>query len=226
MCCRVFPGREQTERQHAAITSSPNEAFSLLKRIGECYSKVILVLNTGGIVDLGFTEEIPSIKAILQFGQAGQEGGDALADVISGDVTPSGKLTDTWAYSYEDYPTARFPNKSENKRQVEYQENYVGYRYFSTFDIPVRYTFGYGLSYTDFSVKALNIALSGEEGDPQLTVTAEVKNSGQQYVGKEVVQVYVSSPQGRLAKEFRRLAGFVKTKELAPGEAQVITLSF
>lgn len=204
-----------------------DEEFSLLKRIGECYSKVILVLNTGGIVDLGFTEEIPSIKAILQFGQAGQEGGNALADVISGDVTPSGKLTDTWAYCYEDYPTARFPNRSENKRQVEYREGiYVGYRYFDTFDIPARYTFGYGLSYTDFSVKALNIALSGEEGDPQLTVTAEVKNSGQQYAGKEVVQVYVSCPQGRLAKEFRRLAGFVKTKELAPGEAQVITLSF
>ena len=89
----------------------------------------------------------------------------------------------------------------------------MGYRYFDTFDIPVR-LFGYGLSYTDFSVKALNIALSGEEGDPQLTVTAEVKNSGQQYVGKEVVQVYVSSPQGRLGKESRRsLAGFVKTKE-------------
>lgn len=205
-----------------------DEELSLLKRIGECYSKVILVLNTGGIVDLGFTEEIPSIKAILQFGQAGQEGGNALADVILGDVTPSGKLTDTWAYCYGDYPTARFPNKSENKRQVEYREGiYVGYRYFDTFEIPVRYSFGYGLSYTDFSVKALNIALSGqEEGDPKLTVTAEVKNSGQQYAGKEVVQVYVSCPQGRLAKEFRRLAGFVKTKELAPGEAQVVKLSF
>lgn len=205
-----------------------DEELSLLKRIGECYSKVILVLNTGGIVDLGFTEEIPSIKTILQFGQAGQEGGNALADVISGDVTPSGKLTDTWAYCYEDYPTARFPNKSENKRQVEYREGiYVGYRYFDTFEIPVRYSFGYGMSYTDFSMKALNIALSGqEEGDPKLTVTAEVKNSGQQYAGKEVVQVYVSCPQGRLAKEFRRLAGFVKTKELAPGEAQVVKLSF
>ena len=103
-----------------------DEEFSLLNDRGVLFQSHSGVKYRRDRQISGFTEEIPSIKAILQFGQAGQEGGNASADVISGDVTPSGKLTDTWAYSYEDYPTARFPNKSENKRQVEYREELCG----------------------------------------------------------------------------------------------------
>ena len=101
--------------------------LSLLKRIAGLYSQILLVLNIGGIVDLGFTEEIPEIKSILLFGQAGQEGGNAFADVISGKVIPSGKLTDTWTRNLNDYPVMQFPN--QNERRVEYREGiYVGYR--------------------------------------------------------------------------------------------------
>ena len=133
------------------------EELSLLKRIATFYSRILLVLNTGGIVDLGFTEKIPEIKSILLFGQAGQEGGNAFADVISGKTVPSGKLTDTWARNLGDYPVMQFPGFS--KRRVEYRENvYVGYRYFDTFQVPVRYSFGFGLSYTAFQIKVEEIS--------------------------------------------------------------------
>lgn len=100
----------------------------------EAYEKVILVVNTGGLIDLAFTDEFSNITAILQFVQAGQEGGNALADVISGKVTPSGKMTDTWALDYMDYPNAAyFSHKSGDVYREEYREGiYVGYRYFDT----------------------------------------------------------------------------------------------
>lgn len=198
--------------------------LSLLKRIAGLYSQILLVLNIGGIVDLGFTEEIPEIKSILLFGQAGQEGGNAFADVISGKVIPSGKLTDTWTRNLNDYPVMQFPN--QNERRVEYREGiYVGYRYFDTFQVPVRYSFGFGLSYTKFQITVENISLDErQERTPCLKIKAAVKNIGNSYKGKEVVQVYISCPQNRLEKEFRRLAAFEKTRELEPEETQTIEL--
>ena len=205
------------------------EEKALLTQVCESYQNVVLVINTGGLVDLGFTEEFPGIRSILQFMQAGQEGGSAFADVISGDVTPSGKMTDTWALTYEDYPNASFfSHNSGDVYKEEYKEGiYVGYRYFDTFDIPVRYCFGYGLSYTDFELHAGDVSVNGMgTSNPMVSVTVNVKNTGSVYSGKEVAQIYVSCPQGKLPKEYRRLAGFGKTSLLAPGESQDLKISF
>ncbi len=205
------------------------EEKALLLQICEAYKDVVLVINTGGLIDLAFTEDMPNIRAILQFMQAGQEGGNAFADVISGKVSPSGKMTDTWALTYGDYPNADFFSyKSGDVYREEYKEGiYVGYRYFDTFDVPVRYCFGFGLSYTEFAWKAGALKVSGMEMQkPEVSLEVEVTNTGSVYSGKEVMQVYASCPQGNLPKEFRRLAGFGKTKELKPSEAQNMKISF
>lgn len=205
------------------------EEKALLKQVCEAYKNVLLVINTGGLVDLGFVEEFLNIRSILQFMQAGQEGGNAFADVISGDVTPSGKMTDTWALKYEDYPNASFfSHNSGDVYKEEYKEGiYVGYRYFDTFDVPVLYGFGYGLSYTEFEMNAADVRVDGMGTEkPMVSVEVNVKNSGDTYAGKEVAQIYVSCPQGNLPKEYRRLAGFGKTDLLAPGEIQNLQISF
>lgn len=206
-----------------------DEEYALLKQIESAYANIILVLNTGGLIDLAFTEDFPTIRAIIQFVQAGQEGGNAFADVISGAVSPSGKMTDTWALTYSDYPNASFFSyKSGSVLKEEYKEGiYVGYRYFDTFDVPVRYCFGFGLSYTEFALKSGALTVTGmETGKPMVSLETEVTNTGSTYAGKEVVQVYASCPQTSLPKEFRRLAGFGKTNMLQPGESQNITVSF
>ena len=205
------------------------EEKALLTQVCESYKDVVLVINTGGLMDLAFADEFTNIRAIVQYVQAGQEGGNAFADVFTGEVTPSGKMTDTWAKTYNDYPGAEvFSYKSGNLMKEYYEEGiFVGYRYFDTFQIPVRYGFGYGLSYTDFAIAAGAVSVSAlGTMDPKVTVEVTVKNSGDTYAGKEVVQIYASCPQGKLVKEFRRLAGFGKTKLLAPGEEQQITITF
>ncbi len=202
---------------------------TLIRQVCAAYEQVILVVNTGGLMDLAFTEETGNIAAIIQFVQAGQEGGNALADVLCGDVTPSGKMADTWAFDYDDYPNASyFSFKSGDVCREEYKEGiYVGYRYFDTFDVPVRYCFGYGLSYTDFRMETKEISLKniGSE-QPMAQVEVTVKNTGDTYAGKEVAQVYVSCPQATLPKEYRRLAAFAKTDLLLPGETQRMKISF
>lgn len=232
------------------------EEKSLLAQVCRAYENIILVINTGGLIDLGFMDAFPKIRSVIQFMQAGQEGGNALADILSGKVTPSGKLTDTWALHYNDYPNASsFSFKSGDVYKEEYKEGiYVGYRYFDTFDIPVRYCFGYGMSYTDFSMEAVGIrtqnlcsgqicTASGKAADTTadtaaditadtatdttgITVEAQVTNTGSVNSGREVVQIYVSCPQGKLPKEYRRLAAFAKTNLLAPGSSQKLTISF
>ena len=181
------------------------EEKALLAQVCESYKDVVLVINTGGLMDLAF------------------------ADEFTGEVTPSGKMTDTWAKTYNDYPGAEvFSYKSGNLMKEYYEEGiFVGYRYFDTFQIPVRYGFGYGLSYTDFAITAGTVSVSDlGTMDPKVSVEVTVKNSGDTYAGKEVVQIYASCPQGKLVKEFRRLAGFGKTKLLAPGEEQQMTITF
>ena len=221
-------GENADRRDEAGDYYITEEERAQIAALCEAYEKVILVVNTGGLIDLAFTDEFPNITAVLQFVQAGQEGGNALTDVISGKVTPSGKLVDSWALDYMDYPNAAyFSHKSGDVYREEYREGiYVGYRYFDTFDVPVRYSFGYGLSYTEFDLKVTGISKQiSAQGKPTLSVSVDVINTGAAYPGKEVVQVYVSCPQGKLPKEFRRLATFGKTKLLAPGETQSLTLS-
>lgn len=185
---------------------------------------VVLILNVGAPVELtGILEETGNIRGILHICLPGQEGGRAVADVLLGRVAPGGRLTDTWAKHYEDYPSAAsYGYLNGNLQTEEYREGiYVGYRHFDSFDIEPLFPFGYGLSYTDFSVRFERLETTGK--GVQVTVT--VKNTGNVYEGREVLQVYVTPPQTELAKEYQRLAGFLKTRVLSPGEEQTLTLS-
>lgn len=205
------------------------EEKALLTQISAAYDSIILVINTGGLVDLSFADEFSNIRAILQFMQAGQEGGSAFADIVSGAVTPSGRLTDSWAYSYKDYPNARtFSHMNGNTDMEMYEEGiYVGYRYFDTFEVPVRYSFGYGLSYTDFEMEITGVSAVGTgTAKSGIAVVVAVKNTGDTYAGKEVIQIYASCPQNRMPKEFRRLVGFGKTGLLEPGGSQTMSITF
>ena len=186
------------------------------------YKDVIVVVNAGGQVELSFMDEFENIKALLVIVQPGMEGGNAFADVISGKVNPSGKLVDSWAYKYEDYPSAAtFSHNNGNVQKEFYEEGiYVGYRYFDTFGIPVRYGFGYGLSYTTFSMNDCTVERAKNN---VVKISICVKNTGDM-AGKEVVQVYVSLPGGRLEKEAHRLTAYAKTELLQPGEEQTVIL--
>lgn len=195
----------------------------ILKTICTLYQDVILLINSGGIVDLSFLDSYANISGVVLISQPGMETGNAVASLFTGEVTPSGKLTDTWAYHYEDYPNSKtFSHNNNNVETEKYEEGiYVGYRYFDTFQVPVRYPFGFGLSYTDFTIEVNDIARTGASS---LSVTVTVTNIGSVYSGREVVQVYASCPQEKMEKEYRRLAGFAKTKLLAPGMSQELSI--
>ena len=186
------------------------------------YKHVVVAVNTGGLADLSFMDEYKNIDALLQIVQPGMEAGNAFADIISGKVTPSGKMTDTWAFKYEDYPNSKtFSHNNGNVDKEYYAEGmYVGYRYFDSFDVPVRYGFGYGLSYTTFETKVQSVKLK----DNKIVAETETTNTGDTYSGKEVVQFYATCPAGKLEKEYRRLAAFGKTGLLAPGQSEKMTL--
>ena len=188
------------------------------------YKNFVLVINSGCSIDMSFVDEIPGIGAILFICQLGTEGGNAFADVISGKVTPSGKLADTWAKKYADIP---FHNEysylNGNVEDEYYKEGiYVGYRYFDSFGVEPCYPFGYGLSYTDFTMFGAGVSVDGTKVTLDVTVT----NTGDTYSGKEVAQLYVSAPAGELHKEYQSLAAFAKTKELAPGEKDTLRVCF
>lgn len=195
-----------------------------LSDICEKYAHVAVAVNTGGLVDLSFMDEFSNIEVLLYIVQPGMEGGNAFADVVGGDVAPSGKLTDSWAYRYEDYPNSgTFSGNNGNVEEEFYTEGiYVGYRYFDSFDIPVRYGFGYGLSYTDFKTEF--VSAKWDETRERFLLAAKVTNAGSVYSGKEVVQFYVTAPAAEMEKEYRRLAGFGKTALLAPGESREVVV--
>ena len=191
---------------------------NLIKTVSSVFEKTIVVLNVGAIIDMKWVEKY-NISSVLYVWQGGMRGGSACADVLTGKVSPSGKLADTIAYDISDYSSsANFGAKEEN----HYKEDiYVGYRYFETLaKDKVIYPFGYGLSYTTFKTTA-DVSIN----DGKIIVKATVKNTGG-VSGKEVVQVYFGAPCGRLGKSARELVAFEKTKLLAPNEEQVLTLSF
>ncbi len=196
---------------------------ALIDRCTELFRNVIIVINSGAVIDCEYFAENDRINAVLFAWQGGMEGGSALADIICGDETPSGKLADTIAKSYDCYPTKE--DFWECFDHVDYSDDiYVGYRYFET--IPgaashVRYPFGFGLSYTSFE---LNEIMCFAHSD-KINVVLNIKNTGA-VCGKEVAQVYFSAPQGKLGKPSKVLAAFRKTKLLAPGETESIFLSF
>lgn len=195
-----------------------------LQKLASSFEKTIVLLNVGGVIDTGFFDEIDGLDAMLLMSQAGMEGGNAVAKVLAGEECPSGKLTDTWPQDYSDYPSAdSFGANDKAVDQENYTEGiYVGYRYFDTFGITPSYPFGYGLSYTDFSIEPEEATAGPEE----ITVTALVTNTGDTYAGKEVVQVYFSAPEGLLEKPYQELAAYTKTGTLKPGESERVTLHF
>lgn len=193
-----------------------------LKVLSRHYARLILVINCGSVMDLSILEET-RIDAVVLMGQAGMEGGSALADLLLGKVNFSGRLTDTWAYRYEDYPCAdTFGHRNGNLEDEDYKEGiYVGYRWFDSFGITPRYPFGYGLSYTEFSHRFESIVCDGS----MVAVTAAVSNVGA-VSGKEVLQLYAGKPGKTVDCEKKSLCAFAKTSELKPGAAEKTELAF
>jgi len=216
----------------------------LIKSVSSAYKskgkKTIVILNIGGVIETASWKELPD--AILLAWQAGQETGNSIADILIGKTNPSGRLATTFPVDYKDVPfSSEFPGKALDQTQarpareegmmsgfmrpkpseITYSEGiYTGYRYYSTFNVPVSYEFGYGLSYTTFELSGLK--LSSAKFGSRLTATLEVKNTGKTD-GKDVVQLYISAPGKNLDKPAFELKGFKKTKLLKPGESQLIS---
>lgn len=189
----------------------------MLRRVTSAFDKTVVLLNTGGLIDMSFMDRYP-VSAVMYVWQGGMVGGAGTAAVLTGEVSPSGKLPDTIAYEISDYPSDKFFGSGDMDCYGE--DIYVGYRYFETFAKDrVRFPFGFGMSYTSFDITASDFKLDGDK----VTGSVNVKNTGST-PGREVVQIYCSAPQGKLGKPARVLCGFDKTRALQPGESQ--TLSF
>ncbi len=191
----------------------------LLEVVTRHFDKTVVLLNVGSILDMSWVEKY-DIKSVMYIWQAGQDGGRAVADLLSGEVTPSGKLSDTIAKDISLYPSVKnFANETEN---IYKEDIYVGYRYFETFaKDDVLYPFGFGLSYTEFSRDIVKAQSDGEN----ISLEIKVTNTGK-FKGREVVQVYFEAPQGKLGKSARELCAFAKTNVLSPNESQTLFIQF
>jgi beta-glucosidase len=211
----------------------------LIKNIADAFhaknKKLVVVLNIGGVIEIASWKD--NADAILLAWQPGLEGGNAIANILSGKINPSGKLATTFPMGYEDVPSAKnFPGKEFPEQatvgtlgmravpaEVTYEDGiYVGYRYYNTFNVKPAYEFGYGLSYTSFDYS--NLKLSATSFNKGVTATVTVKNTGG-VAGKEAVQLYITAPAKKLDKPSEELKEFAKTKLLKPGESQPITFS-
>ena len=212
-------GEDQDNKNEAGSYLLTDTEREMVEKVSKAFARTIVVLNVGNIIDMKWVKEC-NPAAVLYVWQGGQEGGNGVADVLMGRVSPCGKLTDTIAENIEDYPsTSCFGDLVRN----EYKEDiYVGYRYFDTFHVAPRYPFGYGMSYTNFAIRFEQMQMEGTK----IHVYTEVENTGRIYDGKEVVQIYVSCPNGELKKEAQRLTAFHKTKLLKPREKAKLILSF
>lgn len=218
----VIIGRTAGEDKDNSYTKGSyflsDEENNMIKEVSENFEKTVVVLNVGNLIDLSFIDKY-NISALLYVWQGGEEGANALADILSGKISPCGKLPDTQTFKVEDYP---YFNNFGNENECIYEEDiYVGYRYFETFaKEKVRYPFGYGLTYTDFKT-----AYKAFVVDKTITVTATVKNIGN-FTSREVIQVYFSAPCGKLGKPAKQLIAYKKTKELKPQETETLNISF
>ena len=215
-------GRTAGEEQDNSLTEGSfllsSDEKQMLTTVRRHFSKMIVLLNVGNIIDMNELLEIAP-DAILYVWQGGMTGGTGTADVLTGKISPCGKLTDTIAKHVEDYPSA--PYFGDPVRNFYSEDIYVGYRYFETFaPDKVLYPFGFGLSYTTFQIKTNDITELSDKWDFIITVT----NTGS-CSGKEVVQIYCEEPQGKLGKPVRVLCGYEKTNTLSPGESQTVTIS-
>ena len=230
---------EFLDRKVADFNLNASE-LQLIQQVCDVYHKagkqVVVLLNIGGVIETASWKDLPD--AILCAWQAGQEGGNSVVDVLSGKQSPSGKFTMTWpikfndAYSSKNFPIDEDPRidmmnqgKKGNVKNVDYtdyeEDIYVGYRYFDSFEVPVSYPFGFGLSYTTFEYNDAKISQKNDIYD----VTVTIKNTGK-FDGKEVVELYISAPDNKEAnKPSKELKAYTKTKLLKPGESQTITLS-
>lgn len=212
-------GEEQDNRLEAGSYLLSDDEIEMLTVVRKHFKKVVLLLNVGNIIDMTDINRIAP-DSVLYVWQGGMTGGKGTADVLTGKVSPSGKLPDTIAYKASDYPSDANFGREEN-RDIYAEDIYVGYRYFETFaKEKVLYPFGFGLSYTEFEIKTEKAEIT--EGAVKLSVS--VKNIGS-YKGKEVIEVYCEAPQGRLGKAARVLCGFEKTRELVPQEEQMVEIA-
>lgn len=210
-------GEDQDNNAKAGSYCLTETEEDMIRRVCEVSERTVVVLNVGNIIDMSWVEKYRP-QAVLYVWQGGQEGGNGVADVLTGNVCACGKLTDTIAADIKDYPSTE--NFGDPFKNYYKEDIYVGYRYFETFARDkVLYPFGYGLSYTTFEMKAEVLKNTGDE----ITVSATVANTGE-LKGKEVVQVYVKVPQGKLGNPARKLIGFAKTKELEPGEQEKVCI--
>ena len=185
------------------------------------YERFVLIINTGAPIDLSPLDSVPGVNAVVYMGQLGMEGGSALASVLTGQCPPCGKLAVSWPESYADVPFGREFAKPDEAHAVYREGIYVGYRYHDSFGINPRYPFGYGKSYTTFTMQTKAVCRK----DDAVTVSVCVTNTGNT-AGKEIVQVYASCPQAETDREYQRLVAFGKTCLLTPGEAETVVLSF
>jgi len=223
-------GRNSGEGGDRSIDNDFNLAadeVELINNVSEAFhakgKKVVVIMNVGGVIETASWKD--KADAILLSWQPGQEGGNSVADVFSGKVNPSGKLTMTFPVKYEDTPSAKnwLGTPVNDPTNVTYAEGiYVGYRYYNTFNVKPSYEFGFGSSYTNFDYT--DVKLSSPTFDSKLTVSVIVKNTGK-VSGKEVVEVYLSAPSKLIDKPKEELKAFGKTKELKPGESETLQLT-
>ena len=202
------------------LTKTEEEQIAEIRKYNQ---NIILIINTGAQIDLTAMQKDTAVKGILYLSQPGCEAGNVIADVLSGKVNPSGKLTSTWSEKYEDFPNAgTFSHCNGDTANEKYEEGiFVGYRYFDSFGVETLYPFGYGLSYTTFETGDLGVAADGN----LVTVTATITNTGNTHAGRHVVEVYAACPKDARNRELKKLIGFKKTALLKPGESETVTVT-
>lgn len=220
-CAVVVIGRSSGEDRENVLEKGSyyltDDERALLERVCTYFDKTVVVLNIGSIIDLSWLDEY-NISAALIAWQGGMESGNAVCDILCGKVNPCGRLTDTVAVKYEDYPSSSCFGNADYNNYTE--DIYVGYRYFETFEKEkVLFPFGYGIGYTEFDVSPSGCAADGDG----FRFDVQVKNTGA-LEGKEVVQLYAEKPRGVLGNPERELVSFAKTGVIAPGESEKISL--
>ena len=211
-------GEEMESRVEAGSFLLTDKEKDMLAKVRAGFKKVVVLLNVGGLIDLEYIESTAP-DALLYVWQGGMTGGTGCADVLTGRISPCGKLPDTIACRVEDYPSHKY--FGDRERNFYAEDIYVGYRYFDTFaPEKVRYPFGFGLSYTTFDVEVQTCEVSGLTA----SIYVKVRNTGK-YCGKEVVMMYLSRPQGELGQPVKTLCAFEKTRNLAPNEEQTLILT-
>lgn len=221
-------GEDQDNSDEPGSYRITEEETEMLRLVTAHFEHTVVVLNVSNIIDMSWLEDgtlSHPVAGVIYAWQGGMEGGNAIADVLAGDVTPSGKLTDTIARSIADYPST--PNHGNEFKNLYQEDIYIGYRYFETFcPEKVQFEFGSGLSYTTFKVEPGEARTVGASGSESIELEVAVTNTGAVYAGKETIQLYCEAPQGVLGRPAKALAAFGKTRLLAPGETERLTLSF